>query len=81
MGGDHSTKFGVRWRSTPYQTISQTGGGATARIRSSGINEVDITRDGDTNREMWRILGVLQRLGLQGETGDAHVGPAVGSPG
>jgi hypothetical protein len=54
LGGDHSTKFGVRWRSTPYETISKTGGGATARIRSSGQNEADITRDGDTNREMWQ---------------------------
>ena len=54
LGGDHATKFGVRWRSTPYQTISQTGGGATARIRASGINEVDVTRDGDTSREMWQ---------------------------
>lgn len=54
LGGDHSTKFGVRWRSTPYETISRTGGGATARIRASGQNEADITRDGDTNREMWQ---------------------------
>lgn len=54
LGGDHSTKFGFRWRSTPYQTISKTGGGATARIRASGVNEVDVTRDGDTNREMWQ---------------------------
>jgi hypothetical protein len=54
LGGDHSTKFGVRWRSTPYETISKTGGGATARIRASGVNEVDVTRDGDTNREMWQ---------------------------
>jgi hypothetical protein len=54
MGGDHSTKFGVRWRSTPYETISKTGGGATARIRANGVNEVDITRDGDTNRDMWQ---------------------------
>lgn len=53
LGGDHSTKWGFRYRSTPYETISQTGGGATARIRSSGVNEVDVTRDGDTNREMW----------------------------
>jgi hypothetical protein len=53
LGGDHSTKFGIRWRSTPYETISKTGGGATVRIRASGVNEVDITRDGDTNREMW----------------------------
>jgi len=54
LGGDHSTKFGVRWRSTPYETVSKTGGGATARIRASGQNEADITRDGDTNREMWQ---------------------------
>jgi hypothetical protein len=54
LGGDHSTKFGVRWRSTPYETISKTGGGATVRIRASGVNEVDITRDGDTSREMWQ---------------------------
>lgn len=54
LRGDHSTKFGLRWRSTPYETISRTGGGATARIRASGQNEADITRDGDTNREMWQ---------------------------
>jgi hypothetical protein len=54
LGGDHSTKFGVRWRSTPYETISKTGGGATARIRASGVNEADITRDGDTSRDMWQ---------------------------
>ena len=54
LGGDHSTKFGVRWRATPYETISKTGGGATARIRASGVNEVDITRDGDTSRDMWQ---------------------------
>ena len=67
LGGDHSTKFGVRWRSTPYETVSQTGGGATARIRASGQNEVDITRDGDTNREMWQYSRLLQRC-LQEET-------------
>ena len=52
LGGDHSTKFGVRWRATPYETISKTGGGVTARIRATGVNEVDVTRDGDTNRDM-----------------------------
>jgi hypothetical protein len=59
LGGDHSTKFGIRWRSTPYETISKTGGGATARIRSSGQNEADITRDGDTSREMWQYSAYL----------------------
>jgi hypothetical protein len=53
LGGDHGAKFGVRWRSTPYETISKSGGGAQVRIRASGQNEVDIIRDGDTNREMW----------------------------
>jgi len=54
LRGDHSTKFGLRWRSTPFETISRTGGGATARIRASGQNEADITRDGDSSREMWQ---------------------------
>lgn len=54
LGGDHSTKWGVRYRSTPFETISRTGGGATARIRASGVNEADITRDGDSNRDMWQ---------------------------
>jgi hypothetical protein len=53
LGGDHSTKFGVRYRATPYTTITRTGGGATARIRASGINEVDVTRDGYSPRDLW----------------------------
>jgi hypothetical protein len=53
LRGDNATKFGFRWRSTPYETISKNGGGATVRIRASGQNEVDIVRDGDTSREMW----------------------------
>ena len=52
LGGDHATKFGFRWRSTPYETISRSGGGAQVRIRASGQNEVDIIRDGDTARDM-----------------------------
>ncbi|MDO8681314.1 MAG: carboxypeptidase-like regulatory domain-containing protein [Acidobacteriota bacterium] len=54
LGGDHSTKFGVRWRSTPFETISKWGGGVTARIRASGQHEVDVARDGDSAREMWQ---------------------------
>jgi hypothetical protein len=54
LGGDHSTKFGVRYRATPFETISKTGGGVTARVRASGVNEVDVTRDGDTSRDMWQ---------------------------
>ncbi len=36
LGGDHSTKFGLRYRLTPVKAISKTGGGATARIRNNG---------------------------------------------
>jgi len=53
-GGDHATKFGLRWRSTPFETISKSGGGAQVRIRASGQNEVDVIRDGDVNREEWQ---------------------------
>jgi carboxypeptidase family protein len=53
LGGDHALKFGLRWRSTPFETISKSAGGALVRIRASGQNEVDIIRDGDTSRDMW----------------------------
>ncbi|HEX2456709.1 MAG TPA: carboxypeptidase regulatory-like domain-containing protein [Vicinamibacterales bacterium] len=39
LGGDHSTKFGFRYRSTPYETTNATGGGASARVR--GISRPD----------------------------------------
>jgi hypothetical protein len=54
LGGDHSTKFGLRYRLTPVKSISKTGGGATARIRNNGINEVNVTRDGYTSRDTWQ---------------------------
>ena len=54
LGGDHSTKFGLRYRMTPVKSITKTGGGATARIRNNGINEVNVTRDGYVARETWQ---------------------------
>ncbi|MGQ0735516.1 MAG: hypothetical protein ACT4QD_17910 [Acidobacteriota bacterium] len=54
LGGDHSTKFGLRYRRTPVKTISKTGGGATARLRNNGVNEVNITRDGYSARDTWQ---------------------------
>jgi hypothetical protein len=54
LGGDHSTKFGLRYRLTPVKTITKTGGGATARIRNNGINEVNVTRDGYSSRDTWQ---------------------------
>ena len=54
LGGDHSTKFGLRYRLTPVKSITKTGGGATARIRNNGINEVNVTRDGYVARDTWQ---------------------------
>ena len=51
-GGDHATKFGVRWRSTPFQTLTQTGGGAIARFRNGVPSEGELRRDGHTSRDM-----------------------------
>ena len=57
LGGDHAMKFGARYRKTPYQTISITGGGATARFRNGVASEANITRDGDTNRNLYEYSG------------------------
>ena len=53
LGGDHATKFGLRYRSTPYQTITKTGGGAVARFRNGVPAEANIIRDGHTSRRLW----------------------------
>ena len=68
LGGDHATKFGVRWRSTPYETISKSGGGALVRIRASGQNEVDIIRDGDQNRDLWEYSAYFNDSYKRGRT-------------
>jgi len=54
LGGDHSTKFGLRYRLTPVKTITKTGGGATVRLRNNGDHEVNITRDGYSARDTWQ---------------------------
>lgn len=53
FGGSHSTKFGVRARFTPYQTITRTGGGATARFSNGVPAEASISRDGHTTRDLY----------------------------
>jgi hypothetical protein len=53
LGGDHSAKFGLRWHSTPIETITKTGGGATARFSNGVPAEASITRDGDTSRDLY----------------------------
>jgi hypothetical protein len=59
LGGDHATKFGLRYRSTPYQTIENRGGGATARFRNGLPSEGEIYRDGHTSRELWEYSAYL----------------------
>jgi len=53
LGGSHSTKFGVRGRWTPYQTITKTGGGATARFSNGVPAEASISRNGHTTRDLY----------------------------
>jgi carboxypeptidase family protein/TonB-dependent receptor-like protein len=60
LGGDHSMKFGFRYRRSPVESLSQINGGAVVRIRDASsqpnctvagvtgpCNEANITRDGD----------------------------------
>jgi Carboxypeptidase regulatory-like domain len=68
LGGDHSLKFGYRYRTTPIESISQYGGGGEVRIRSAsnmntctvggvtytlGCHEANITRDADFYIQRW----------------------------
>jgi hypothetical protein len=53
LGGDHSTKFGIRYKSNPYRTIRHMGGDATARFTNGVPTEAEITRDQNTRRALW----------------------------
>ncbi|HEX2456910.1 MAG TPA: TonB-dependent receptor [Vicinamibacterales bacterium] len=68
LGGEHSMKFGYRYRTTPIESISQYGGGGEVRIRSAanmntctvggvtftlGCHEANITRDADFSIQRW----------------------------
>lgn len=59
IGGDHSLKFGVRYRSTPYETRRQVGGGAVARFRNGVPAEAEMSRDGALSRDMWEWSAYL----------------------
>ena len=45
-GGDHSFKFGYRWRSAHSTSINHRGGFIEARFTSGAANAADIYRDG-----------------------------------
>jgi hypothetical protein len=53
LGGDHATKFGVRYKTNPYRTVRHVGGGATARFSNGAPIEAEITRDQNTRRALW----------------------------
>jgi hypothetical protein len=53
--GDHATKFGVRYRSTPYSQQTVTGGGVIARLRNGVPAEAELRRDGYTTRDLWEF--------------------------
>ncbi len=52
-GGDHSVKFGVRWRNTPFQSRSHIGGNATARYRFDVPEYADVHRDSVNKNGLW----------------------------
>jgi hypothetical protein len=47
LGGDHSLKFGYRWRSAHSTSINHRGGFIEARFRNGVASEADIYRDGN----------------------------------
>jgi hypothetical protein len=55
LGGDHSMKFGARWRSTPFDSYAKRGGGVTARVDAGVPVEADFYRDSASLREMSAI--------------------------
>ncbi|HEX8031372.1 MAG TPA: TonB-dependent receptor [Vicinamibacterales bacterium] len=48
FGGDHSFKFGYRWRSASSTSLNHRGGFIEARFRNGVAAEADIYRDGNS---------------------------------
>jgi hypothetical protein len=59
LGGDHSLKFGARYRHTPYKTKGHVGGDAIARFRSGVAAEAEISRDGFLSRDLLEWSGYV----------------------
>ena len=45
LGGDHTLKFGLRFRDTPFDTGGHVGGFVTARVRNGVPEDADLHRD------------------------------------
>jgi hypothetical protein len=52
LGGDHTTKFGVRYRDTPFDTGGHVGGFVTARVRNGVPEDADLHRDNGSRTAM-----------------------------
>jgi hypothetical protein len=52
MGGDHSFKFGYRWRSAHSTSLNHRGGFMEARFRNGVAAEADIYRDGNSEAHL-----------------------------
>ena len=69
LGGDHTTKFGVRYRNTPWQTDTYWTGGAEARISNNfglrpdgslGPDRARLYRPGSNPTGLWTVGAYLQ---------------------
>jgi hypothetical protein len=86
LGGDHSMKFGARWRSTPFDSFAKRGGGVTARVDAGAPVEADFYRDSASLREMsavsayfndsWKRGRVRLNLGVRVDYQDDRAKPA-----
>ena len=52
LGGDHTLKFGVRYRDTPFDTGGHIGGFVTARVRGGVPVDADLHRDNGSRTAM-----------------------------
>jgi hypothetical protein len=59
-GAEHSLKFGVRWRDTPFDTGGHIGGFTTARLLNGIPVEADLHRDNNSRTSMVSVGAYLQ---------------------
>jgi hypothetical protein len=58
-GGEHSFKFGARWRDTPSNARSHVGGFVTARLTNGVPNSADLHRDAFSRTALTTISAYL----------------------
>ncbi len=59
-GGEHSLKFGARWRDTPFESTGHFGGFATARLLNGVPVAADLHRDNNSLTSLVSSAGYLQ---------------------